>query len=390
MSGLVEHILRLPSWIALLVVFAMPALEASTFLGFIFPGEIACLLGGVLAFESKVSLALVIVVAVAGAVIGDSVGFRDWLPVRRRAAQQGSGAHHQAGERGPHERTDRATWWSCGLCRPLHGSVARAGAGLRRRLKDAVPNISDLEFRGWHPVGDCSRRCGLPRWQVVAPGRVRHQHHRLVRARRGRCHRDRLVCASASSESLTASSRRPNRRRTAPKRLSCLGRRLARGRAHQVRDDVEFRDHDPLSRRSWHPQTLVGKALELGVAGIEREYGGADPACIGHPFEQLFRCGVRRDDENRLASSDLFQSLQPDCQMRRRVGRRRPPHQHRREPWQIRPARFVVEMRGEVPRLLCRGADQQQSARPRAVRGATPDRTIGCVRPIRYPPAGRA
>jgi membrane-associated protein len=75
MSGLVEHILRLPSWIALVVVFAMPALEASTFLGFIFPGEIACLLGGVLAFESKVSLALVIVVAVAGAVIGDSVGF---------------------------------------------------------------------------------------------------------------------------------------------------------------------------------------------------------------------------------------------------------------------------------------------------------------------------
>jgi membrane-associated protein len=75
MSGLVEHILRIPTWIALLVVFGMPALEASTFLGFIFPGEIACLLGGVLAFESKVSLALVIVVAVAGAVIGDSVGF---------------------------------------------------------------------------------------------------------------------------------------------------------------------------------------------------------------------------------------------------------------------------------------------------------------------------
>ena len=75
MSGLVEHILRLPTWIALLIVFAMPALEASTFLGFIFPGEIACLLGGVLAFESKVSLALVIVAAVAGAVVGDSVGF---------------------------------------------------------------------------------------------------------------------------------------------------------------------------------------------------------------------------------------------------------------------------------------------------------------------------
>src|SRR5450432_3723639 len=75
MSGLVEHILRVPSWLALLVVFAMPALEASTFLGFIFPGEIACLLGGVLAYESKLSLALFIIVAIAGAVIGDSIGF---------------------------------------------------------------------------------------------------------------------------------------------------------------------------------------------------------------------------------------------------------------------------------------------------------------------------
>ncbi len=76
MSGLVEHILQLPAWVALLVVFAMPALEASTFLGFIFPGEIACLLGGVLAYQrARSSLALVIVVAIAGAVIGDSVGF---------------------------------------------------------------------------------------------------------------------------------------------------------------------------------------------------------------------------------------------------------------------------------------------------------------------------
>jgi len=62
MSGLVEHILHVPTWLALLVVFAMPALEASTFLGFIFPGEIACLLGGVLAYENKLSLAVVIIV----------------------------------------------------------------------------------------------------------------------------------------------------------------------------------------------------------------------------------------------------------------------------------------------------------------------------------------
>jgi membrane-associated protein len=75
MDGLVAHILQLPTWVALLVVFAMPALEASTFLGFIFPGEIACLLGGVLALESKVALGFVIAAAILGAVIGDSVGY---------------------------------------------------------------------------------------------------------------------------------------------------------------------------------------------------------------------------------------------------------------------------------------------------------------------------
>jgi membrane-associated protein len=75
MTGLIEHILHVPTWLALLIVFAVPALEASIFLGFIFPGEIACLLGGVLASESKLSLTLVIVAAILGAVIGDSIGY---------------------------------------------------------------------------------------------------------------------------------------------------------------------------------------------------------------------------------------------------------------------------------------------------------------------------
>ncbi len=75
MTGLVEHILHVPSWLALLIVFAVPALEASIFLGFVFPGEIVCLLGGVLAYESKVSLVAVIVAAVLGAIVGDSVGY---------------------------------------------------------------------------------------------------------------------------------------------------------------------------------------------------------------------------------------------------------------------------------------------------------------------------
>lgn len=75
MSGLLDGILRLHGWVALLVIFAVPALESSAFLGFLFPGEAAVLLGGVLAFQGRVSLAAAIFAAMAGAIIGDSVGY---------------------------------------------------------------------------------------------------------------------------------------------------------------------------------------------------------------------------------------------------------------------------------------------------------------------------
>jgi len=81
MSGLADQILGLHGWVALAVVFALPALESSAFLGFLFPGEIAVLLGGVLAYQHKVSLAGALAAAVGGAIIGDTIGFevgRKW------------------------------------------------------------------------------------------------------------------------------------------------------------------------------------------------------------------------------------------------------------------------------------------------------------------------
>jgi membrane protein DedA with SNARE-associated domain/membrane-associated phospholipid phosphatase len=57
------------------VVFLLPALEASAFLGVVVPGEVAVLLGGVLAFQHRASLPAVICAAVAGAIVGDSVGY---------------------------------------------------------------------------------------------------------------------------------------------------------------------------------------------------------------------------------------------------------------------------------------------------------------------------
>jgi len=75
MSGIIEHLLNTPTWLALLVIFAVPALEASIFLGFVFPGETALILGGVLASQGHVPIAGVFVAGIAGAIVGDSVGY---------------------------------------------------------------------------------------------------------------------------------------------------------------------------------------------------------------------------------------------------------------------------------------------------------------------------
>src|SRR4051794_21729534 len=75
MGHLLEGILRLPPLLALSLVFLLPALEASAFIGVILPGEAGVILGGVLANQHKLALAAVLIAAVAGAIIGDSVGY---------------------------------------------------------------------------------------------------------------------------------------------------------------------------------------------------------------------------------------------------------------------------------------------------------------------------
>ena len=73
--SIVNWILGLHGWVLLGVVFAFPALEASAFVGIVFPGEIAVILGGVIASRGHANLGEVVAAAIAGAVIGDSVGY---------------------------------------------------------------------------------------------------------------------------------------------------------------------------------------------------------------------------------------------------------------------------------------------------------------------------
>ena len=75
LQRVVDTLLGVPPWIALLIIAALVFGEAALFFGFVLPGETAVVYGGVLAANGKVAVALVLVVVVAAAIVGDSVGF---------------------------------------------------------------------------------------------------------------------------------------------------------------------------------------------------------------------------------------------------------------------------------------------------------------------------
>jgi membrane protein DedA with SNARE-associated domain len=77
---LLQTLAHIPAPAVLAIVFAFPALEASTLIGIFVPGETAILLGGVLAWYGHVSLPSVLLAAALGAIVGDSAGY--WVGAR--------------------------------------------------------------------------------------------------------------------------------------------------------------------------------------------------------------------------------------------------------------------------------------------------------------------
>ncbi|WP_141577814.1 DedA family protein [Actinomadura sp. WMMA1423] len=65
----------LPPATIYLIIAALVFAEAALFVGFVFPGETAIVVGGVLASQHVLSLPLLLVIAVVAAVAGDSVGY---------------------------------------------------------------------------------------------------------------------------------------------------------------------------------------------------------------------------------------------------------------------------------------------------------------------------
>ncbi|MFN2593510.1 MAG: bifunctional DedA family/phosphatase PAP2 family protein [Actinomycetota bacterium] len=70
-----SFLLRLADPWAYVLLFVLAAAEASAFVGLFVPGETAMLIAGVVCYQGRASLWLMIVVGCLGAVIGDSIGY---------------------------------------------------------------------------------------------------------------------------------------------------------------------------------------------------------------------------------------------------------------------------------------------------------------------------
>jgi membrane protein DedA with SNARE-associated domain len=106
LERLADLLFQVPPLLALGTVFGLTCAEAALFFGFVIPGEIAVVLGGVLASRGTVALTATLAAAIAGAVIGDAIGFllgrrfgsaflekrfpRRWPPVARWIHRRGA------------------------------------------------------------------------------------------------------------------------------------------------------------------------------------------------------------------------------------------------------------------------------------------------------------
>lgn len=95
MSGLLHRILELPGWLVLVVAGIVVFVEDAIFVGFVVPGEAVALIAGAAAKLGHVSLTGVLIVVIAAAIIGDTVGYEIGRHVGPRALQWRILARHR-------------------------------------------------------------------------------------------------------------------------------------------------------------------------------------------------------------------------------------------------------------------------------------------------------
>jgi undecaprenyl-diphosphatase len=234
-----RYILGLHGWAAVAVVFALPLLESSTFIGFAFPGEIAVLLGGVLAFHHRVSLAAVLAAAISGAILGDSVGYVVGRRYGRRLLEGALGRfvrrkHLDRAERYLAERGGKAVFFGrftaalrvmipglAGMARMPYRTFAFNNVAGGAIWATGMALIGYLAGASWHRAAHLASRVGLVLLTLVALGFAVTLLGRTMQRQSRRLHAigDRLAATPAAARV----------RRRFPAQLAWLRHRLSPG-----------------------------------------------------------------------------------------------------------------------------------------------------------------
>ena len=143
MSGIVDTAARLASPWAYVVLALLAAAESAAFVGLAIPGETAMLLGGVLAFQGRVNLGVMMAAGAIGAVVGDQVGYQ----IGRLSGEPLK--HSRLGRRIGQDR------WSKGeaYLRAKGGRAVLLGrfVGVLRALVPALAGMARMPYRTFLP-----------------------------------------------------------------------------------------------------------------------------------------------------------------------------------------------------------------------------------------------
>jgi membrane-associated protein len=137
-SSLANGLIHLTGWVAYLVIAALVFGETAVFVGFVLPGEIAVVIGGVLASRGHLSLPLLILIVVAAAIAGPFVGYE----IGRR---MGDRLFSVRGLRRMHAGTDKART----ILRQRGGAAVLAGrfVAVVRALMPAAAGAAGVRYR---------------------------------------------------------------------------------------------------------------------------------------------------------------------------------------------------------------------------------------------------
>jgi membrane protein DedA with SNARE-associated domain len=147
MAQVLDHLFRLSPALAYGLVGLLVFAEDALFFGFVVPGETAAVVGGVLAHQGRVQLWLMVVIVIAAAIAGDSVGYE----VGRRV--------------GPRLLRVRLLARVQGRLAAINGLIRRRGGAavflgrfvaFTRALMPALAGISEMRYRTfvtWNAAG---------------------------------------------------------------------------------------------------------------------------------------------------------------------------------------------------------------------------------------------